>query len=147
LRKTFANVSRTSREIDVRVSANNRSKISNGTNWQVPPRFGGPDLRKPVGRRWRDLFIDFSHEFTAAAGRAPTVAEASLIRSCADLALAHERLSGDVAAGRAIETDELNRISGNLRRTLLALRLTGGAHDAAEPGPTLADLLAEHGKR
>jgi hypothetical protein len=94
----------------------------------LPPKLGGPDLRLREGRRWRELFADFA----AQLGHAPNVSEQSLLRSAADLCLAHERMSAEIAGGREIDLDELNRLSGGLRRTLTMLGLTGAAAAAVD---------------
>jgi hypothetical protein len=115
-----------SSERHMRVGANNRSKVSNGSALHLRGRV---DLRKPEGRRWRDLFNGFRAEF----GREPTVVQETMLRSAADLAVAHERLSGEIAGGRPIDDESLNRVAGNLRRVLTQLGLTGSSESPSVP--------------
>jgi hypothetical protein len=69
------------------------------------------------------------------------MAEQVLLRSAADLALTAERLSAEIAAGRAIDTGELGRISFSLRRTLASLGMA--SHAPGDEGPTLAGLFKD----
>jgi hypothetical protein len=113
--------------------AQQKSKITNGARTHLHPRLGGPDLRSRTARRWRDLYLGFSSEL----GRTPSTVDDSLLRSAADLQLAHERLSAQIAGGAAIDAEELTRISGALRRVLSMLGLARREGVAATGGPAL----------
>jgi hypothetical protein len=94
------------------------------------------DARTRPARRWRDIY----QGLVAELGRAPSFAEDQLVRSCADLAMTHEALSSRVASGQLVDHEELTRVSGSLRRTLVVLGL---AKREAAGGPELGNLLGD----
>jgi hypothetical protein len=68
------------------------------------------------------------------------MAEDSLCRSAADLSVAHERLSGEIAGGQVTDPAELIKVAGALRRTLISLGLalklpSGTAKRDVKPTP------------
>jgi hypothetical protein len=128
--------------MEIRVSPFSNSSVTNRRRWHQKGKVDGRSIR---ARRWRDLY----RAFAAELGREPSVAEDALLRSCTDLTLSHELLSADIASGQSVDVDELNRLSGGLRRTLTMLGLTGGgsADELAERKQSLAGILAEHNGR
>ena len=119
---------------------NNRTKVGNGLRPHLPPRHGGPDMRLRPGRRWNELYTGYLSDL----GHPPTAVERALLRQVADLQLASETLSGEIAAGRKCDADDLDllqRLSGSFRRSLIALGLTNGK-GADDDGPaSLNDLM------
>jgi hypothetical protein len=121
--------------MQVAISPFNRSSVTNGRRKH---RTGTVDGRSHAARRWRDLFIGFRAELA----REPTTSEDVLLRSAADIALAHEDLSAQLASGRPIDTEHLGRLSFSLRRTLAALGLVGQEPKPAER-PRLEHLMSD----
>ncbi|MGH6898239.1 MAG: hypothetical protein ACREJ5_17100 [Geminicoccaceae bacterium] len=126
--------------MDAQISATNRSKITNGVRHHVRPVHGGPDMRTRSGRRWRDLLLAFSRQL----GHEPRPAESALLRSAADLQLAAERLSAEIASGNrggAADEDRLISINGSLRHTLRQLGLGSGGGERR--APSLGELMGD----
>jgi hypothetical protein len=117
--------------MQVEISPFNRSSVTNGRRRH---RRGTVDGRSHSARRWRDIFLGL----VAELGHEPNAAEESLLKSAASLALRSETLAADIAAGRAINDDELNRVGFSLRRTLAMLGLAG-----VDPEPPAAPTLEQ----
>jgi hypothetical protein len=110
------------------ITPNNRTKIGNGRRLFPRPKFGGPDMRLPEGRRLAELCADLIGEL----GREPTSGELTSIKIAARIVFKIE--NDDLGPG-----ETFTGMSSEYRRIRDRLGLDGGR---AEPdGPSLADLL------
>jgi hypothetical protein len=114
--------------VTAQITPNNRTKMGNGRRLFPRPKFGGPDMRLPEGRRLAELCADLIGEL----GREPTMGELTQIKIAARLAIKLE--NDDLDPG-----ETFSGLSSEYRRTRSALGLSNGR---AEPeGPRLSDLL------
>jgi hypothetical protein len=109
------------------VGKHHRSSVTNGRRL-LAPRGSGLDTSSNAYRRWRDLYRGLGVQL----GHEPSMAEDILLRSAATLAVNSELMAIEVAAGRAIDDEKLNRTTFSLRRTLALLGLVDGPAEPAE---------------
>lgn len=102
----------------------NRSRVSNGATLFIEA-----DGRSAWARRFADLVATYQ-EHAGGNVSAPT---AALIRRIASLDLECERLEGELANGRPIDVDLLNRLAGGQRRLLAQLGFQAAARVAVNP--------------
>lgn len=105
------------------ISTTNRSRVSNGTKLAV-----GIDGRSPEARRFRDVIKDYEAEFEAVSSF-----DRSLIRDAAFLKIKMEALQAKHLSGGDVASDEIVRLSGQLRRMLTSLRRKAQADTPAAP--------------
>jgi hypothetical protein len=115
------------------ISTTNRSRVSNGTKL-----LAGVDGRSPEARRFRDLIRGYEAEFETASDF-----DKSLIREAAFLVLKTEDLQSRHLRGENVGSDEIVRLSGQLRRVLTALKRRSAAGAPSTP-MSLAEQLAGH---
>ena len=110
-----------------------RSRVSNGAIFLVA------DARSVWGRRFRDIL----GAHVADLGGADLLSEAQmqLCRRAAALALECERMEGDLADGKDVDLDLLNRLCGGLGRLYERVGIKRVARDRT---PSIADLMARH---
>jgi hypothetical protein len=97
-----------------RSSTTNRSAVTNGSKLLV-----GIDMRSPTARRYRDLV----QAFTADIGRKLTEFEKAMVKQAASLSLTNEMKQAQlVNGGVPVDTDEMIRLSSEVRRILDAIR-------------------------
>jgi hypothetical protein len=113
------------------ISKTNRSRVSNGTKLAT-----GIDGRSADARRFRDIIPGYEAEFETANDF-----DRSLIKEAAFLALKAENLQARHLRGENVDSDEVVRLSGQLRRVLTALRRRSTMD--APAAPSLADQLVE----
>jgi hypothetical protein len=116
-----------------RTSTTNRSAVTNGSKLLV-----GIDGRSPMARRFRDLVQAYSAEI----GGELTQFEKAMVKQAASLAIAAETMQAKVINGELVNSDDLIRISSEVRRILDALAEKAGKRKPA--APTMSQLLAEH---
>jgi hypothetical protein len=114
-----------------RTSKANRSAVTNGSKLLV-----GIDMRSPTARRYRDLV----HAYKAEIGGDLSEPEMSLIKTAAGLSLTAELMQADIVNGKPSNTDDLIRLSSEVRRILDSL--TAKAGKRKPEAPTLAAYLA-----
>jgi hypothetical protein len=96
---------------------------ANSPIWSIRRR-QAVDWRTRGARRWRKLRSEFVAEHARATGaREPSGIENRLLDTAADAALALEVLRARLTAGAKVDTDEMGRLAGSLRRSLLSLGL------------------------
>ena len=117
----------------VRQLSKARSAVENGSRLHVQ----GVDGRSASARRFRDLYQGFCRDL----GDDPSGADKALARSAAALAVNGELLQAKLAAGEAVDPDELVRNANGLARVMAALKARAKPQDAA---PSLAEVLAQH---
>ena len=78
----------------------------------------GVDGRSASARRFRDLYQGFCRDL----GDDPSEADKALARSAAALAVNGELLQAKLAAGEAVDPDELVRNANGLARVMAALK-------------------------
>lgn len=115
------------------ISTTNRSRVSNGTKLAV-----GIDGRSPEARRFRDVIRDYEAEFEAVSSF-----DRSLIRDAAFLKIKMEAMQAKHLSGEDVDSDEIVRLSGQLRRVLTSLRRKAQAGIPAAP-LSLEEQLAQH---
>jgi hypothetical protein len=97
------------------------------------------DHRTQAARRYRALLDSYAAEL---GGDHLTEPDKALVAQCAALQLRIEALQHAIVAGETVQSDEIIRLSSELRRTLTALR--GKANKAKQPaGDALQAYLAE----
>jgi hypothetical protein len=111
-----------------------RSAVSNRTRL-----FVDRDARGPWGRRYADLVSIFCDDLGGAA--CISELKLALVRRAAALTLEFERMEGELAAGKAVDLDQLGRLTGHLRRLSETL---GTERVAKDVTPTLADVLRKY---
>lgn len=110
------------------ISNTNRSRVSNGTKL-----LAGVDGRSPLTRRFRDLILDYEAAFEIASEF-----DKALIRQAAFLVIKTEDLQAKQLRGEEVASDEIVRLSGQLRRVLVSLRRR------AEAGEPIAPSVTQH---
>lgn len=110
------------------ISTTNRSRVSNGS--KLLP---GIDGRSPQARRFRDLILGYTAEFEAA-----NEFDKALIRQAAFLVIKAEDLQAKQLRGEDVDSDEVIRLTGQLRRVLVSLRRR------AEAGEPIAPSVSDH---
>lgn len=114
---------------------NNRAAVSNG---RLLPR--GVDARSSAGRRWKDLFRNFTAQLP---GGAPTVGQEVRLRALVGVTVALEELTARQAAGKPVDHTELVALANSQGRMLSELGLVPKPEPEREPGPpSLAEYLA-----
>jgi hypothetical protein len=116
-----------------RSSTTNRSAVTNGTKLLV-----GIDMRSPTARRYRDLVQAYSAEI----GGDLSQTEMAMIKTAAGLAVQAEAMQADIVNGKIVDSDDLIRLSSEVRRILDAIAEKAGKRKPAAV-PTLADYLAD----
>jgi hypothetical protein len=114
-----------------RNSTTNRSAVTNGSKLLV-----GIDMRSPTARRYRDLVQAYKAEIGGDLGEP----EMAMIKTAASLSLSAELMQADVVNGKAVDADNLIRLSSEVRRILDALAAKAGKRKPAKP--TLTQYLA-----
>jgi hypothetical protein len=94
------------------ISANNRSRVTNGTRL-----FEKIDGRSGPARRFRDLVEAYTSEFEVT-----TKADADLIRLAAGLVMKSEELTAATVRGERVDADAVIKMAGQLRRVLADLK-------------------------
>jgi hypothetical protein len=89
-----------------------RSKVS-----RRPLVVAGIDGRSPGARRYRELLSSF----VASLGGDLNAAEMALARNAVSLTLQSELLQTDIAAGRAVDSEQLTRLSNAVSRIMAQL--------------------------
>lgn len=112
------------------ISNTNRSRVSNGTKL-----LAGVDGRSPLARRFRDLIRGYTAEFEVVSDF-----DKDLIRQAAFLVIKSEDLQTKHLTGGNVDSDEIIRLSGQLRRVLSALRRR--AHTTAPAAPSVTEHWA-----
>jgi hypothetical protein len=116
-----------------RNSTTNRSAVTNGSKLLV-----GIDMRSPTARRYRDLV----QAYTAEIGGDLSQAEMAMIKTAASLSLSAELMQARIVNGELVDSDDLIRLSSEVRRILDTL--AGKAAKRKPAGPTLSQIMAEH---
>jgi hypothetical protein len=104
-----------------------RSRVTNGRTL-----LAGVDGRSAGARRYRDVLADVMEQ----TGRR----NEALCRRYASLVMQSETLDAMIARGETVTTDEVVKLSGELRRVMSRLGLIG--YDEDEPAPLPADAPA-----
>lgn len=115
------------------ISTTNRSRVSNGTKLAA-----GIDGRSPEARRFRDIIHDYEAEFETTSSF-----DRSLIRDAAFLKIKMEAMQSKHLSGENVHSDEIVRLSNQLRRMLVSLRRKAQA--GAPAAPSLHDHLVGAG--
>jgi hypothetical protein len=110
----------------------NRSAVTNGAKLLV-----GIDMRSPTARRYRDLV----QAYKAEIGGDLSQAEMAMIKTAAGLSVQAELMQADIVNGKTVNSDDLIRLSSEVRRILDAIAAKAGKRKP-EAVPTLADYLA-----
>jgi hypothetical protein len=110
-----------------------RSRVTNGSRTLI-----GVKGSSKYGRRYRDL-IDL---FTAEVGSVLTQFEQAMVKQAAALAVQGEQMQAAIVNGEAVNSDDLIRLSSEVRRILA--EIAGKAGKRKPAGPTLSQYLAEH---
>jgi hypothetical protein len=100
-----------------------------------PYRLDGVDMRSPRGRRYRDIVDALIAEFGAANPVG--------LRELAGLKFTLEQTQAAIVAGDQSAREDLVRISNLVARREGAMRDAG--RSSRDAGPSLADIIAEHG--
>jgi len=108
-----------------RSSTTNRSAVTNGTKLLV-----GIDMRSPTARRYRDLV----QAYKAEIGGDLSEPEMAMIKTAASLSLSAEIMQADIVNGKMVNSDELIRLSSEVRRILDAIAEKAGKRKPAAPG-------------
>lgn len=113
---------------------NNRAAVSNG---RLLPR--GIDGRSAAGRRWKDLYRDFSSQLPAGP---PMPGRDARLRALVGVSVAIERITAQQAAGRPVDHTELVSLVNAQGRMLSELGLGPKSEpDPGVAGPALDDFL------
>lgn len=118
------------------VSANNRSRVSNGRVW-----LEGVTGKSKESRRWRDL----CRSLHAEIGGKATESQLTLIRSTATAIIASEKIQALVIEGTASEAElvELPRLGNLVTRNLIVLGLASSPKVKRGDPDALAAYLAD----
>ena|ERR1700675_4696978 len=125
-----------------RTSKANRSAVTNGSKLLV-----GIDMRSPTARRYRDLVQAYTAEIGGdlAEGALPlSQTEMAMIKTAASLSLTAELMQADIVNGKPANTDDLIRLSSEVRRILDAITLKAGKRKPEVPAQAWQDFLASH---
>jgi hypothetical protein len=115
-----------------RNSTTNRSAVTNGSKLLV-----GIDGRSPTARRFRDLV----QAFKAEIGGDLSETEQAMIKTAASLAIQAEMMQADIVNGKPSNTDDLIRLSSEVRRILAEIAGKAGKRKPAVP--RIAEYLAQ----
>src|ERR1700676_2343169 len=118
-----------------RTSKANRSAVTNGSKLLV-----GIDMRSPTARRFRDLV----QAYKAEIGGDLSEPEMAMIKTAASLSLTAELMQADIVNGKPSNTDDLIRLSSEVRRILDAITLKAGKRKPEVPAQAWQDFLASH---
>jgi hypothetical protein len=110
-----------------------RSRVTNGTRTLI-----GVKGSSKYGRRFRDLIDAFSKEI----GGGLTQFEMSMVKQAAALAIQGEQMQAAIINGEPVNSDDLIRLSSEVRRILA--EIAGKAGKRKPAGPRMSQLLAEH---
>jgi hypothetical protein len=108
----------------------NRSAVT-GRRWVL----AGVDMRKPSGRRFRDLCVGFAKEI----GGEVSEAERALIRQAAAMTLQAELLQAALARGEVVNADDTIRLSSEARRIMASITARASRRTAAAGSPSALD--------
>jgi hypothetical protein len=103
-----------------------RSAVTNGTRLFLSS--AGIDYRSLAARRFRDLIHSYEADFEVV-----TEADQSLVRTAAMLTIKGEQMQAALVRGENVESDEIVRNAGQLRRILGDLRRKSEAAQTASP--------------
>src|SRR4051812_22053865 len=117
--------------VNDRARLSGRSAVSNGTRLFLEE--SGIDYRTLTVRRFKDLIRAYTDEYEIT-----TEGDQSLVRMAAALALRAEQMQAALVRGEHVDSDELNRLTGTLRRAL------GDLKRRSSDNPTAPLTLAEH---
>jgi hypothetical protein len=117
-----------------RSSTTNRSAVTNGSKLLV-----GIDGRSPTARRYRDLV----QAYKAEIGGDLSEPEMAMIKTAASLSLSAELMQADIVNGKLVDSDDLIRLSSEVRRILDAIAEKAGKRKPAAV-PSLHDHAAKH---
>jgi hypothetical protein len=119
------------------LAPNSRSKVTNGRGLFVEA-----DGRSAWARRARDL----AEAHVADLGGVERLSEAQrqLVRRAVAMEIELEKMEGQLAEGAAVDLDSYGRNANSLRRILVTIGLDRVAKNAT---PSLADIIARHGKK
>ncbi|MBX5175318.1 hypothetical protein HJB77_03275 [Rhizobium lentis] len=115
-------------------SARNRSAISNGS-WLLE----GVDNRSALGRRYRDLCMNFADDLGGAASL--NEPQRALVRQVAAVTVESEKLQAAIVRGESVDHENLVRLN-NLQARLvkqLDIKPTG----KGKPRKSLAEIMQE----
>jgi hypothetical protein len=104
-----------------------RSRVTNGSRVHQTG-----DERSSSARRFRDLIESFSTDLGELSE-----ADMAMVRTAATLTLKMELIQADLVAGKEVESDQLIRMAGTVRRSLAAISAKAAAKKPS--GPTLAE--------
>ena len=107
-------------------SASARSRVTNGRTL-----LAGVDGRSAGARRYRDVLAEVMEQ----TGRR----NEALCRRYASLVMQSETLDAKIASGETVATDEVVKLSGELRRVMSRLGLIGGDEEPGDPPPLPPD--------
>lgn len=115
-----------------------RSAITNGA---LP---NGIDGRSAIGRRYRDLIAEFSHEL--AGGDPLSHAELILVRQASAIVARLETLQSDIVNGAVVVDDEFVRLSNASVRILTKLERQRQAKQpkGRAPSKSTVESVADH---
>ena len=115
-----------------RNSTTNRSAVTNGSKLLV-----GIDMRSPTARRYRDLVQAYSAEI----GGDLSQSEMAMVKQAAALAIQAELMQADIVNGKLVNSDDLIRLSSEVRRILDGLGEKAGKRKPAA-APNMHDHVA-----
>src|ERR1700733_523688 len=118
-----------------RSSTTNRSAVTNGSKLLV-----GIDGRSPTARRFRDLV----QAYKAEIGGDLSQTEMAMIKTAASLSLTAELMQADIVNGKPGNTDDLIRLSSEVRRILDAIAGKAGKRKPEAAAQAWQDFLADH---
>jgi hypothetical protein len=113
--------------------ASTRSAVSNGKRLHVEAPGDGA-----WSRRFRDVLAEIVSDLSGAD--CLSEGQRQLARRCATIAIACERMEGDVAAGKAIDLDAYGQLTDRLGRAFTRFGLKRVPRDVT---PSLADIAAQ----
>jgi hypothetical protein len=110
-----------------------RSRVTNGSRTLI-----GVKGSSKYGRRYRDLIA----LYTAEVGGVLTQFEMAMVKQAAALAIQSEMMQAAIINGESVNSDDLIRLSSEVRRILA--EIAGKAGKRKPAGPTLSQYMAEH---
>jgi hypothetical protein len=113
----------------------NRSAVTNGAKLLV-----GIDMRSPTARRYRDLV----HAYRAEIGGDLSEPEMAMIKTAAGLSVQAELMQARIVNGEVVNSDDLIRLSSEVRRILDAIGEKAGKREPAAPVQSIHDIVAKH---